>query len=867
MNLASKQLIDFAHSGANEARRVGGRLKFSFAVLSCLGGMVLTSGSTLESVTLLALFFTIFGYVFVDWLELFALPPIAAYAAMGVAAVYCVSDFVDLDAPGNHQMIAVAQLLVLVQGILMMQRKTRRILEQLGVFCLLELIVAAVFNNAINFGLLLVPICIVGAWAISSLSALSAIEGLHSDSGLEEEAGYFSRKSDSEPVISVSAEQSVQSITHVAMRLPKFTLVAIAPAVVLVGAIFFYALPRTTEAARGIRPGQALVGFSDEILLDQIGKMMQSSSPAMRVRMVNRKTGTSYRADNGIYLRGRVLERYVSHGRSAKWSELNESMVKYRDNLPTEYVSKRSTDENFYDVVDIEISAESSLSCALFAVAPFYRNRSEPNIESCVERDTIARRGDDNWHYRRLVYQFATHAFRRGIQNDLIAAPSVKGPAEKIAPVEHDTRVASPSELISIRRERTRLDAQRERRQEEYLAETLEFDRASMSAIAELASEFTHDKDGDRESDYRVAKNLERHLSTSPQYRYTLQLDAERYPGMDPIEQFVLIDKQGHCQYFASALAMMLRSEGIPSRVVVGYHTDEYNEIGEHYVARQLHAHAWVEALIEADQLDRNRNIYGQPDSEAYWLRLDPTPGAQRFAQGGGGVRQAFDMAQNMWDDYVVDMDAKQQEKTFLGQSNVNPMHRSYEKFVERLSTLINRVRAGELGGGALAKRNLFSWPAAVLGVGITLLAALLLRLSTTRWMRHGNRADPIGKVAIPKIAFYAQTLQQLSQAGIDRSASQTPSELAGAATIKFRHPDVPPIDVPLGVLTNAFYRLRFGKDQESAAILGGQALESFGGVEHASRQEDESIQTALGELTDRLKQLSSVQTDTEQTS
>ncbi len=44
----------------------------------------------------------------------------------------------------------------------------------------------------------------------------------------------------------------------------------------------------------------------------------------------------------------------------------------------------------------------------------------------------------------------------------------------------------------------------------------------------------------------------------------------------------------------------MLRSQGIPARLVVGFNTDEYNSVGGYYVARQLHAHAWVEALIDA---------------------------------------------------------------------------------------------------------------------------------------------------------------------------------------------------------------------------------------------------------------------------
>lgn len=170
--------IPLAEQPQRDSERIVSRLKLYFATLSCLGGLVLAAGNDIESIPAIAVFFAVFGYVFVDWLKLFALPPIAAYAAMALAALYCVSDFADLDAPGNHQMVAVAQLLVFVQAILMLQRKSRRIFEQLGVFCLLELIVAAVFNNAINYGLLLIPISVIGAWALCLLACFRRPRGL-----------------------------------------------------------------------------------------------------------------------------------------------------------------------------------------------------------------------------------------------------------------------------------------------------------------------------------------------------------------------------------------------------------------------------------------------------------------------------------------------------------------------------------------------------------------------------------------------------------------------------------------------------------------------------------------------------------------
>ncbi len=87
--------------------RVENRLKLIFAIQSCLGGLVLSSGDNTEVIPVVAIFFAVFGYVFVDVLRLFALPPIAAYAAMTMVALYSVMQFWDMTSPGQQQMIAV----------------------------------------------------------------------------------------------------------------------------------------------------------------------------------------------------------------------------------------------------------------------------------------------------------------------------------------------------------------------------------------------------------------------------------------------------------------------------------------------------------------------------------------------------------------------------------------------------------------------------------------------------------------------------------------------------------------------------------------------------------------------------------------
>ena len=92
-------------------------------------------------------------------------------------------------------------------------------------------------------------------------------------------------------------------------------------------------------------------------------------------------------------------------------------------------------------------------------------------------------------------------------------------------------------------------------------------------------------------------------------FGYTLEMS--RVAPADPLADFLFVRKQGHCEYFASSMAIMLRTLGIPSRVVNGFRTSEFNDVTGNYVVRASSAHSWVEAYFP-----------GQG-----WVSFDPTPG------------------------------------------------------------------------------------------------------------------------------------------------------------------------------------------------------------------------------------------------
>jgi transglutaminase-like putative cysteine protease len=144
----------------------------------------------------------------------------------------------------------------------------------------------------------------------------------------------------------------------------------------------------------------------------------------------------------------------------------------------------------------------------------------------------------------------------------------------------------------------------------------------------------------------KIAKKLESHLRDNDRFSYSLLQPNTK--GRSPLDVFLFEAKRGHCEYFATALAVMLRGVGIPSRNVTGFLGGEYNVYGGYYSLRQSDAHSWVEALI--------------PDRG--WVTLDPTPASgERRVQSSlfAGVNAMVDAMRAYWMTRVVGYDLRTQ--------------------------------------------------------------------------------------------------------------------------------------------------------------------------------------------------------------
>jgi len=135
-------------------------------------------------------------------------------------------------------------------------------------------------------------------------------------------------------------------------------------------------------------------------------------------------------------------------------------------------------------------------------------------------------------------------------------------------------------------------------------------------------------------------------------FRYTLENPSGS--AENPLQDFLEHSQAGHCEYFASALALMLRHRGVPARVVNGYRLGAWVSEGGYWVVTQNEAHSWVEYF---DATIRQ------------WKVADPTPAGSSTSMGGASLwaslQRWMDSLSYRWDRYVVRFSDQDQQEGF----------------------------------------------------------------------------------------------------------------------------------------------------------------------------------------------------------
>jgi len=531
---------------------------------------------------------------------------------------------------------------------------------------------------------------------------------------------------------------------HHAYRKLSFAVATIAPVLLLLiflgGAVIFFLLPRVSAGYLSAYTGanDLTSGFSDRVELGRIGQIQQSKTVMMHVQVDGDTVGAFV-----LKLRGVALNNFDGHN----WANTRDKV-----NL------SRGADGRF------DLTLRNPQSPQLRGRRVHYRVTMEPFLSEVFFLLATPRSLEGN--YRAVSEDPAGDVFDHDTEHTVTRYEADSELRRPVATRLHKDSGSYPPEIFPGYLQLPALDPR----------------------VKPLAEQIT----ANVASSFDKATAVENYLRVH--YGYTLQLPSTT--PHDPIANFLFVRRQGHCEYFASTMAIMLRSIGIPSRVVNGFAGGEFNDITSQYVIRGSDAHSWVEAFIP-----------GQG-----WMEFDPTPpGSGQAHTQWSRFMLYMDAMSSFWREWVVNydlghqlrltQDANRGSRAIVGQAQ-SWGRNQYNKILAWARR--TQVRIGD---------STVKWGERTLGLVLcALLAASIPRLlAAIRRFRLARRPQKSPQMAAS--IWYERMLKQTARRGWEKSPAQTPEEFA--ATIAD-----PQLKDRVSGFTERYENARFGKSPEDASRL-----------------------------------------------
>ncbi|HLJ51500.1 MAG TPA: DUF3488 and transglutaminase-like domain-containing protein [Bryobacteraceae bacterium] len=505
----------------------------------------------------------------------------------------------------------------------------------------------------------------------------------------------------------------------------------------LTGGLFFV-LPRTARAAfqHLVSNRYHVPGFSDTVTLGEIGEIKQSNTPVMHIRMDSPSEPTY----PPLKWRGASLSDFDGH----RWFNQHEPETIIRPDRNTEF---RLVDPKYRTIRGQHISYSVQLRDIASNVL-FFAGRPE-FVRIDVPVVLRSPSGAFKFVYRDPgTLSYVGFSFVEGSGGDADPDPE---------PLNEGRR--------AIYTHLPTLDP-----------------RIRPLAQSIAALEVT---------DAGRARAIEKYLRTS--YGYTLELPPTEPP--DPLANFLFERHKGHCEYFASAMAVMLRTIHIPSRVVTGFGPGVYNPVSGLQVIRASDAHSWVEAWLPR---------HG-------WTTFDPTPPDLSSASPSLWAHLMFylDAADTFWQDWVLNynVDRQLQLASSVGESS----ERVRASWIERTGAFLSTWKTTIVNFG---RDHAF-------GIVVTFLLIVLPWRFGKVWLHWLQAERRVRKVSRGEVrasdatVLYLRLLKLLKSRGFEKPAWLTPMEFARV---------IPESELSLLVqdFTESYNHLRFGADTEAAARMMG---------------------------------------------
>lgn len=539
--------------------------------------------------------------------------------------------------------------------------------QQVILLALLHLVAGTVLGGGIAYGLCLIGFLVLAPGALVLSHLRREVEGNYRQ-GARDRTG-----------LPVDVPRILRSRRVIGPGFLALTCVLSLPIIVFT-ALLFILFPRVglSLLLMPTHNHQRLIGFSETVDLGQVGTLR--SNEAIVIRFWPPTNDDPPREKMVLRLRGTAFDEYKGAGQWARSTSERQPLARFGNDVP--FFVQRPPDPTRDQLLKVEL--EPIDPTVVFVPLRAVGLRWRSGVDTGALRPPPLVRGPE-----------ATYRYE--------AAP------DRV--LRYDVFVAPPLEILD-----ERLSA---RDRERYLQWPKDFP----SRIHDLAVTWTKDATSDFDKATRIADHLEH------DFTYTMTPPSAGKPN--PIDDFLFSTKAGHCEFFSTAMVMLLRSINIPARNVTGYVGGTYNKFGGFYAVRQGDAHSWVEAYVEQG------GHHG-------WLTFDPTPpaGAQPLT-GRGGVfsllRDVFEAVSQSWDRYVVGYDLPQQMSVFAR------IQRSIERARKAVS---NEPEANKSSGISSRSKRLLAFAG-----GALVFAAGYWWWRRRRRATSGNDEAQAGRVRQQRIA------------------------------------------------------------------------------------------------------------------
>ncbi len=783
-------------------------LSLSVGAMTVLGAIVIGLRHSEPWLPALAAIVPVISFLVTDVWKVARLNWWVANAVTVLAVGWSMRTF--LRVSSEEKLMAIASMICLLQIVLLFQEKTARIYWHLVVLSVLQVVVASALDLGAHFVPLVILFLAIGLATLMLLSAyreVATVRGARFDFfQLLRVNGLLSRKqwTGSEKQAAKTEKSASELASQAAMLLSREprviaaehgenSLLAIFPARLLFGntlllsavtlvlaMVFFYSTPRLKEVFRpeGGSFGGATSGFQPEVRLARHGRIHLSNRPVMRVQLSHMSDRRPVELVGEPFFHGAMLSEYLTDEGVSRWVEAQflPSPVGGRGTL-------MGVPQTSNALVRQDIILESNAN-RRFAIMPVLALPEETGPVYGGSRRGREGRGQ---HSR---YAWATPAIVSKSQ-----VKAIPNPNRRKTHLDEIAFIAESNLARGFNKER--------------------FPRLAQIAAEELEQ---HQLTEGRAFDKAVA--LERHFLAAGEYEYSLNLDLPE-DDIDPIEDFVANVKAGHCEYFASAMVMMLRSQGIPARLVRGYKGGTFNSVGKYYLVQERDAHSWVEAWFPTEEITAPGEFAGAASEGGVWYRFDPTPGRSNqivleTADTFDRMAQAFDYVELLWRDYVLSLNSSRQEEMvyapLTAQAGALPQWVEFRGLMwqmRRLGSLVGLDLWPRTGRGARAFEG---WAAVLVIVGLVALMASIGAARGLWGLARRWRKSKHSRAVNRSPEFYRRLERLLARMAVERETGETAREMAREAQAKIVAASGKPAVAALpDRLVTAYYRVRFG--------------------------------------------------------